>query len=161
MEILTDKTFWIIIGVIILLMAIVGYLADGMDLTKNKKEKPKKEKNKKLKEKEIEEIPLVNSDYPVEVLKTDETPNAWTGNIETKDKNETQIYNLTAGDDWQGLPTLETNTNEYSETPQNDIDQNYNELPNQITPLPQDEQTIQNKEEINYNNDNQNENIWR
>ncbi len=159
MEILTDKTFWIIIGAIILLMAIVGYLADGMELTKKSREKPKKEKKKTKEEKE--EIPLVNSDYPIEILKTDETPNAWTGNIETEDKNETKIYDTAGSDDWQGLPPLETDQNEYSVAPLEDnVVENYNELPNQSTIVPQEE-IIQNKEEKNYNNDNQNENIWR
>lgn len=58
MEFITNNYMWFIIGGIVILMAIIGYIADITDFGRNRVEKVPKEKPKKEKksDKKIEEI---------------------------------------------------------------------------------------------------------
>ncbi len=127
MNILTSTTFWIILGAIILLMAIVGYLAEGTDFASkalNKKTKDKKEKGKSdpkpvpevssqppLSAEEnsnatLTSIPVVATDAPVEVLKVEDgSPSAWTDDIPKEDVRHEVIHNVPSIDDWSTMPT--------------------------------------------------------
>lgn len=56
MQFLADNYFWFILGGIIILMAIIGYIADKTDFGRNKESKPKTTKpEKKVKEKKVKE----------------------------------------------------------------------------------------------------------
>ena len=69
MTFLTNCVFWAILGVIIVLMAIVGYLAEGTDLLKKKDKKVKKEK--------VTEITTPTNPAPAQ-------PSAWTGVVKRR-----------------------------------------------------------------------------
>ena len=131
MGVLTSWTFWIILGVIVLVMALIGYLAEGTDFAnkalekkpKEKKEKPKKEeKVKEIKPKSFEqletEIPVnaglaafasgevVDVDKPIEVLKVsdEEVPSAWTDDTPIDDERQETVVNVPTIDDWSVIP---------------------------------------------------------
>ena len=75
MTFLTNWVFWAILGVIIVLMAIVGYLAEGTDLLKKKDKKVKKEK--------VTEITTPTNPAPAQ-------PSAWTGEVKKEDEHQEQ-----------------------------------------------------------------------
>lgn len=92
MEFIAENYIWFIIGGIVILMAVVGYIADVTDfgrktldkqpkekkekvkVEKTKPEKVKKEKNKK--EKIVEELPIIpnNIEQPENVIENIEQP---------------------------------------------------------------------------------------
>ena len=86
MEILTSMTFWIVIVVIIVLLAIVGYVAEGTILAGKKQEK---EKNEKKEEKEA--------------------LSAWTEDAPAMDDRQEKVYN-TADQSWLDMPDVTSAT---------------------------------------------------
>lgn len=96
MTFLTNWVFWAILGVIIVLMAIVGYLAEGTDLLKKKDKKPKKEK--------VTEVTTPEN--------TDSNqPSAWTGEVKKEDEHHEQVYTVPSVDDWSAIPTVNDTVN--------------------------------------------------
>ena len=115
MEFFSNWAFWIIIAVIIVMLAIIGYLAEGTELGPKKKNK---KKNETKVTGEVEEINI-----------TEETnaPSAWTGEIK-KDERHEQVHDVPTIDDWSSIPTDLQIQPEKTE----DIDQKTSEI---TTPL--------------------------
>lgn len=127
MSVLTSWTFWVILGVIVLVMALIGYLAEGTDFANKALEK--KPKEKKVKEEPVKEIKpksfdelkneipaeaglgtlasgeVVDVDKPIEVLNVgDETPSAWTEETPVEDERQETVVNVPTIDDWSVIP---------------------------------------------------------
>ncbi len=135
MNVLTSPTFWIIIGAIILIMALIGYLAEGTDLAnKALSKKPKENKGKEEPKTTVEEVvpiatagispsaipgqeqwqtnldnqfnnSVVAADAPIEVLNVKEEPSAWSDDIPKVDDRQETIHNVPTIDDWSMMPT--------------------------------------------------------
>ncbi len=127
MNILTSWTFWVILGAIILIMALIGYLAEGTDFAKKaltkepKKEKLKKEKTKKENIISAAPIPeqtalpietaednfVVSVDKPVEVLNVGDeiTPDSWDAVIPKVDTTFEKVHNEPSLNDWSTIPS--------------------------------------------------------
>ncbi len=125
MTFLTNWVFWVIVIAIIIIMALIGYLAEGTELD-SKSKKKNKETNTET-PKNVEEVALVTE--------TNE-PSAWTGEIQ-KDERHEQTHDVPSIDDWTTIPTdtIENNTIS-AETIQNNNDtQMFSEMtPNSTTP---------------------------
>lgn len=77
MEFIEENYIWLIIIAVIVVMTIIGYIADKTDFGKNKTEKVKKEKtkkekkSKKEKQKETEKLNEEEMELPIELPKDD------------------------------------------------------------------------------------------
>ena len=75
MEFITENYIWFIIAGIIILMTIIGYIADKTDFGKKKPEKKKKEKEPKQKDEIVETDEMADLDeVPVELPQDDLDP---------------------------------------------------------------------------------------
>ena len=82
MDFILDNYVWFIIGIIVLLMAIVGYIADVTDFgrksfskkTKETKEKPKEDKVEEVKDTLANVDTVVNNELPVDNTEVTEVP---------------------------------------------------------------------------------------
>lgn len=192
MNILTSPTFWIIIGAIVLIMALIGYLAEGTDLANkalNKKTKEKKEKEEKQTVEEVIPTPVadinakifpdqswqtnldnqlgnsvVAADAPIEVLKVQEEPNAWSDNAPKIDERQETVHTVPTVDDWSMIPND-------SQTPSTDLPEvqldnlNKADMSNDSEMFPDikpsDLETPVSIEEPEVINNNSNEDIWK
>lgn len=124
MTVLTSWTFWLIISAIIIVMALIGYLAEGTDLVK-KQEKPKtdnipvpeiKEEKPEL---PVEKQAVVSADSPIEILNIQNEPTIWSDNAVMPDERQEQVHNVPTQDNWMEMPVI-NNTNDISQnTPTN------------------------------------------
>ena len=92
MTFLTNWVFWVIVITIIILMAIIGYLAEGTELGPKSKRKPKEEQKES------------NNVEEISVTEEANEPSAWTGEI-TKDERHEQVHDVPSLDDWTNMPT--------------------------------------------------------
>lgn len=103
MAFLTNYKFWIIFAILLVLLAIVGYLAENTGIIKKKQDKKPEKTNEKVKEvvQEVTYTPLVEVDTPIETLNINDE---WSDNTKKDDKQE-QTYQAPA-DDWMNLPDM-------------------------------------------------------
>ena len=137
MTFLTNWVFWAILGVIIVLMAIVGYLAEGTELLKKKDKKVKKEK--------VTEITTPTNPAPAQ-------PSAWTGEVKKEDEHQEQVYTVPSINDWSTIPTVNETVNATPNIESRTLSQNMpfsNMNPNSITPNIQPEQSSNLVSELN------------
>jgi len=92
MTFLTNWVFWAIVIVIVILLAIIGYLAEGTTLGPKNKKKQQQQNNP---EKDVEEI---------KITEENNAPSAWTGEIK-KDERHEQVHDVPSVDDWSTIPT--------------------------------------------------------
>ncbi len=187
MNILTSPTFWIIIGAIVLIMALIGYLAEGTDLANkalNKKTKEKKETVEEVIPTPVADInakifpdqswqtnldnqlgnSVVAADAPIEVLKVQEEPNAWSDNAPKIDERQETVHTVPTVDDWSMIPND-------SQTPSTDLPEvqldnlNKADMSNDSEMFPDikpsDLETPVSIEEPEVINNNSNEDIWK
>ncbi len=96
MELLTNWIFWAIIVAIVIVMAIIGYLAEGTALGSKKSRKKQGQAN-------TSEVNEINTeDAPA--------PSAWTGEVKAADKTHEQIHEVPTAEDWTTLPTTSPET---------------------------------------------------
>jgi len=123
MAIFTNWIFWIIIAAIVVIMAIIGYLAEGTKLDSKSKAKQKEHEDKKEK---VEEISI-----------TEETnePSAWTGEVK-KDERHEQVHDVPSIDDWTNIPENTLTENPVIEQPTENVSTElFSEMtPNSTTP---------------------------
>ena len=102
MAILSSYIFWIIVGAIIIVLALIGYLAEGTEFANKALKKKKSDVTTPVVSEEV----LVKSDLPVEVLKVPETPSAWTDASMQKDEKMEVVHKETSIDDWVNIPNV-------------------------------------------------------
>lgn len=178
MYILTSPTFWIIIGAIILIMALIGYLAEGTDFANKALDKTKKENNPApTTVSEVVPTPIninaesqpssnisenqnngiVSTDSPIEVLNVQGEPSAWTDDAPKVDEKMETVHNVTSLDDWSVIPNTtelpEVKLENPNETPANNDPMFPDIKPSDLESTPITEPTI--------NNENTEENIWK
>ena len=117
-EFVTENFIWIIVGGIVILMAIVGYVADKTDFGRNKIEKqPKPEKEKKVKEKkETEKISVIEENV------NDVVNNETVNNEEVLSEqpielsNEVELNNIELQNEVEPLNQMDQNEQIFNET---------------------------------------------
>lgn len=122
MAFFTSWIFWVIVAAIVVIMAIIGYLAEGTKLGSKSKNKQNEEKENK---EEVEEI-----------LVAEETnaPSAWTGEVK-KDERHEQVHDVPSVDDWTNIPTDTVAETPAIEKPVEETTELFSEMtPNSTTP---------------------------
>lgn len=120
MNVLTNPIFWLIIGAIIIVMALIGYLAEGTELAKKATKKTEKEdkKTSKAVPEVIPEPVTLNSlvqnsennlteNNSITNVNEQNAPSAWSGEIQKEDEKKETNYVVPAADDWTVMPTTE------------------------------------------------------
>ena len=88
MDFIVDNYVWFIVGGVIILMAVIGYIADKTDFGRNvNKEKPKKEKKVKKKNKKINDENIDNSNNNVQYSTDNVNVSESTQNNEVNNEN--------------------------------------------------------------------------
>ena len=99
MAIISSYIFWIIISAIIIVLALIGYLAEGTEFANKAL---KKQKNDVAKT----DTGVVEADLPVEVLKVKDDPSAWTGDVPAVDERQETEHKVDSVDDWMNTPNV-------------------------------------------------------
>jgi len=123
MTFLTNWVFWAIVIVIVILLAIIGYLAEGTTLGPKNKKKQQQQNNP---EKDVEEI---------KITEENNAPSAWTGEIK-KDERHEQVHDVPSIDDWTNIPENTLTENPVIEQPTENVSTElFSEMtPNSTTP---------------------------
>ena len=130
MAVFTTSTFWVIVGIIIVLLALIGYLAEGTDIIKTKKTAKKETQNSEETAEENMHTPViiggsklpigvsvVRSDGPIEILNVKDT--LWSDDFKMPDPTQTTIHDVPSMDDWSSMPEIippQNNENNVEET---------------------------------------------
>lgn len=117
MAVLTSWTFWLLVGTIIVIITLIGYLAEGTDLVKKQKKSKLKQKTQPEPVQEISTPPIVvggskipvgvsvvTSDGPVEILNIKDV--LWSDDAPKPDPTQTTIHNVSSIDDWTSMPEI-------------------------------------------------------
>ena len=108
MNVLTNPIFWLLIGAIVFVMALIGYLAEGTELAKKASKKTEKEDKKPSKAVPdvIPEAVTLNNLVQNTIAPTEQgAPSAWSGEIKKEDEKKETTYEVPAADDWSVMPT--------------------------------------------------------
>lgn len=112
MNVLSNPIFWLLVGAIVFIMALIGYLAEGTELAKKVSKKPKAKKEDKKTSKAVpdvvpENVTLSNLVQNNENITppTEAAPSAWSGEIKKEDEKKETTYVVPAADDWSTMPT--------------------------------------------------------
>ena len=97
MTIISSYIFWVIVAAIIIVLAAIGYLAEGTEFAN-------KALNKKKNDAVQTDTGLVKADLPVEVLKVQDAPSAWTGDVPIASERQERVHTETSIDDWINVP---------------------------------------------------------
>lgn len=99
MAIMSSYIFWVIVAAIIIVLALIGYLAEGTEFAN-------KALNKKNSNLGKTDTGVVQADLPVEVLKVQDIPSAWTGDIPVVDERQETVHKVDSIDDWMNIPNV-------------------------------------------------------
>ncbi|MBQ9011065.1 MAG: hypothetical protein IJ093_00235 [Bacilli bacterium] len=112
MAILTNLIFLLLVGAIVIILALIGYLAEGTKLfktTKKTKQEPAKQQPTPKPTPAIVGgskipvgVPVVTADWPVEVLNIKDT--LWSDDAPKPDPNQTVVHEVPKDDDWTTMP---------------------------------------------------------
>ena len=117
MAIVSSYIFWVIVAAIIIVLALIGYLAEGTEFAN-------KALHKKNGDLEQTDTGVVKADLPVEVLKVQENPSAWTGDVPIASERQEMIHKVDSTDDWMNVPNVKDAPKVTTEDVQKAMDDN-------------------------------------